>query len=134
MKKIRFRAKRLDENRFCYGVPTYQYDINWDEKNSDMPDRIWYMLDDYLDLIEIDETTISQFTTFKDKNGVDVYENDICSVGYFKNAIVVFWEYGWHFESAKDTHHSFRTAMHTIEVVGNTQDNPELLSTPTAVL
>lgn len=68
-----------------------------------------------------------QYTGLKDKKGVEIYEGDIVNSNYFKNASVVFWRYGWHFNAGKDNHYSFNTASHSFEVIGNIHENPELL-------
>jgi len=73
---------------------------------------------------------IMHYTGLKDKNGVEIYEGDIVNSNYFKNATVVFWRYGWHFNTGKDNHHSFNTASHSFEVIGNIHENPELLEQP----
>jgi hypothetical protein len=71
---------------------------------------------------------VRQFTGLKDKNGVDIYEGDIINSNYFKNGKVVFWRYGWHFNTGKDCHHSFNTSSHSFEVIGNIYETPELLN------
>lgn len=70
---------------------------------------------------------LMQFTGLTDKNGVEIYEGDIVNSSYFKKGIVVFWENGWYFEVSGNSHHSFNTARHSFEIIGNIHSNPELL-------
>jgi len=70
---------------------------------------------------------LEQFTGEYDKNGKEIYENDIVNSNYFKNGKVVFWRSGWHFNTGKDCHHSFNTSKHSFEIIGNIHENPELL-------
>ena len=78
--------------------------------------------------IEMAEVTLMQFTGLKDKNGVEIYEGDICD---FKTVAL--------FESKKDVVNYFRGGYQigeyymsyinhlTIRVIGNIHQNPELL-------
>ena len=94
----------------------------------------------------------NQFTGLKDKNGKEIYEGDIMKItleglGFWKKqkdlerigeviynedyaGFIVEWEY------SKNQHHESLNCdiACTGEVIGNIYENPELLSTPTAVL
>lgn len=121
MREIKFRA--FDE-------------LNKEMRYSDKHDGEFYMnLKGLLYMYGIPKTdnyyknyNVMQFTGLKDKNGIDIYEGDIVNSNYFKNGIVVFWRYGWHFNTGKDCHHSFNTSTHSFEIIGNIYEHPNLLN------
>lgn len=93
--------------------------------------ELWYIenkgiKEGLLDLV-LNDVIIEQLTGVKDKNGVDIYEGDICNSSYFKKAEVVFWQNSWHFKVDNFYHHSFNTAIHSFEIIGDIKENPELL-------
>lgn len=81
-------------------------------------------------IIEIDPTTLCQFTGLTDKNDQKIWENDILDCG---NKLRVSWNHfkaswvlskkGWMYN------HFFGEAVEPedVEVIGNIFDNPELL-------
>ena len=86
---------------------------------------------------EIEVESIMQYTGLKDKNGVEIYEDDIIIVD--NENYKVFQEFGcWiydHFIGTGDFHLSyfhdisinFTDYHHDCEVIGNIHANPELL-------
>ena len=75
MKKIKFRGKDIDTNKWVFGyVGEYGYNMDnlhfmiscW-EKNIEFPDGT-------LNFFEVIPETISQFTGEQDDNGNDIYE------------------------------------------------------------
>lgn len=80
---------------------------------------------------------IMQFTGLKAKNGKEIYEGDIfhCNnVNYVLKYEILGGAYTVH-NIKDDTDERFlHHCNHQIEVIGNIHENPELLSTPTAVL
>ncbi len=62
---------------------------------------------------------IMQYTGLKDKNGVEIYEGDVVSIGRKEPEIYVVKWIGQRFYPA--------LTSFTVEVIGNIYENPELL-------
>lgn len=129
MRTIKFRGQRFDK-KFVYGYVQYFKDT--DE----------YAIDDYA----VNEDSISQFTGLYDKNGTEIYENDILKVktneGREYNPLLVVYSevYGGFCLLSKNALNITPDKPHRpinpnwwdrfkdeIEVIGNIHDNPELL-------
>jgi len=95
----------------------------WDEKNK----RMIYNLrmfdlsdaDEKLSIAELEECPLMQYTELKDKNGKEIYENDIVLVPYnrFGNIIVEYKE---------GTPVISKYKVSECRVVGNIYETPEL--------
>lgn len=143
MREIKFRGKRLDNGEWVVGS---LFNSIW-RKSAD-GSRVCYifpdnMLDDngggdcWEDFAEVAEqyevapATVGQLTGLKDKNGREIYEEDILldESGVYA---VVYYSMGTFcvdFGEGFDLQY-FTDGIHEIcDVVGNIHDNPELLKT-----
>ncbi len=75
--------------------------------------------------------TVGQFTGLRDSDGREIYEGDIIKVRthnpywrFRRNFLVTWGEDGWLLDG--DSLYSW-FSFHTLEVIGNIHDNPDLL-------
>ena len=141
MREILFRGKRLDNGEWVYGSLFVGF-----KKSYICPEAIaMYNFDGALCLggfVEVDPSTIGQYTGLEDKNGKRIFEGDIVhilgnqsvadwkSVNY--NALIAFLDGGFCAIDGTIEEHAFRRYAlarmdFDLEVIGNAHDNPELL-------
>ncbi len=117
MRKIKFRAKRSDDGKWVFGDLTHEYRIT---REKDIP---CIRVARY----NIDESSIGQFTGITDKNGKEIYFDDIVRNKYGDIGSVI-WFSDWTLRvdwGGGDIH--FIDPEWGLEVIGNIHDNPELL-------
>lgn len=93
-----------------------------------------------IELFQIDENTVGQYTGIKDKNGVEIYEGDVIEIhhgnGNKTTGVVFYWDrfcaVFLMMESGEprclfQEWGAFRKCVYAyIQVIGNVFDNPEL--------
>jgi len=80
---------------------------------------------------EREDCVLQQFTSLKDKNGVDIYEGDIVKTNYGKMGVVKFHKERASFIINDNEHFNCQLfqEMPYLEIIGNIYENPELLNT-----
>ena len=124
-----FRAKRIDNDEWVYGLPSCDEDGEIEEI------EVWS--EDDINFYSVDPETICQCTGIKDKNGNLIWENDICDRKEEYPEIVKYnkgdWTLDYSYSKDKDSGYCFCNLgfyvleRKCVEVIGNTFDNPELL-------
>lgn len=137
MREILFRGKAINRNKgyhrtkytngdWVYGLITRLYDEQFENLPAEMTNEYG------ISGIEIDHSTIGQYTGLTDKTGKKIFEGDILAIG--EN------EQQYQTVSVGYKNGAFRVSHYAInllecrnvetEVIGNIYDNPELLRTP----
>ena len=160
MREILFKAKRIDNGEWVEG-----YVVKFGKESSDEKDRfgildktiltalikhtngkVTMMKPDYayhnIEIVEVNPSTICQYTGLTDKNGNKIWENDVLEWKY-ENAPSDYYECVWikdecafafrhckyrnHYENPVDCYDDNYTDAFWMDVIGNIFDNPELL-------
>ena len=130
MRAIKFRGKRLDDKSWVYGylVPV----VNREEKQMHIVTEI---RGGSIQGFAVDPETVGQYTGMHDKNGNEVYEDDI--VRYrttderytrnpcFSTLIIHYEESSARFQAGGIYWDTLRSEK--VEVIGNTYDNPNAI-------
>lgn len=129
MREIKFRGKRLDNGEWVDGFVLF---------SQDKSEAVIAKLTATESVCEnVDPATVGQFTGNRDNNGKEIYEGDII-IEKLRRArkdgerlVICFddFEYDGKNANGATTSLSLLVEYHTIEVIGNIHDNPELLKT-----
>lgn len=97
---------------------------------SDQTAYIWDEKSEEGEIVGLDEINLLQFTGLHDKNGMEIYEGDICwlNVNWADRLVQVYWDEeqcGFRGRSLHDDYPWNLTYVKT--VIGNIYKNPELL-------
>lgn len=118
-REIKFRGKSVSTGEWVYGGY-----YNWGDKpyiiQKDVWDKSYFMAH----MIEVDPKTVNQFAFITDRNGKEMYENDIIEYESYDGKTyrlqAAHLKYFHHWQETEDNE--------TVRVIGNVHDNPELLN------
>lgn len=142
MRTIKFRGKRLDDNRWIYGDLMRHQD-----GDTFIGDNTHYWTDDgyhnneYEEVRAVEDDTVGQYTGIKDATGREIYEDDIVRLSFNKSpylnceAYVAYDQGEWVCKSLLLKYvpsqcllfFGYKAGLYKIEVIGNIHDNPELM-------
>lgn len=122
-----FRAKRIDNDEWVYGLPSCNKDGEIAEiEEWDGEDIIFYT---------VDPSTICQCTGLRDKNDKLIWEKDVVRVTINSGSTICRCAFAdivaqfqlWQEHTIKRTSTVLNLGNYECEVIGNIFDNPELL-------
>lgn len=131
-REIKFRGKSKKTGKWIYGYYFKNRGIDFIAPDEFANGKTW---EDY----EVIPETVGQFTGQLDKNGKKIYEGDII-IEKLRRArkdgerlAICFDDFEWRGKNANGstTSLSLLFEYHTVEVIGNIHDNPELLKAET---
>lgn len=128
MREIKYRAWIIEELRMT-PVNVFELDANRIKcDHEDMDGTYAYYQNRHN---KKQEFIPLEFTGLKDKNGKEVYEEDIINHLKYGGKFKILWNKdaaGWAMESLDGVRHMFLSALCEIEVIGNVFENKELLN------
>lgn len=102
----------------------------WDEEELIFHNGKWYedwrAFEDGMSL-NMDQCEVMQYSGLKDKNGVEIYEGDICYDFYSEENGVVKFDEGKFVYDKETQCYDLSEVTGDIELIGNIYENPELV-------
>lgn len=125
MREILFKAKRKDNGEWAEGLLVFLTKINLANAETVLAIQRFA-----LGSVEIDDSTICQYTGLTDKNGNKIWENDVVKDTdiHLLGSVEYDEEHGMYvINEVNDGYQNFQEFWSCTEVIGNIFDNPELL-------
>ena len=147
MREILFRGKRIDNGDWVEGY-LYEHEpplVGIVSENDEPEASKWFIartgfadwnMPRPVEIVEVDPSTVGQYTGLTDKNGKRIFEGDILKRYYddlyADDAVIVWFNNGW---CAKDvtnmTYEAYSIFKGDVipyaEIIGNIHDNPEYM-------
>lgn len=125
MRKIKFRAWDKAMNWMVYDVQN-AYDGMWSDKNTDEINDHYNYVSTMQSFMNEKEFGFMQYTGRVDKNGTEIYEDDLVADECGRIYRVVFKGDCWRCEPVKG-YSKNRWISNQLEIVGNVYENSELI-------
>lgn len=125
-REIKFRGKRLDNGKWLVGDLIenqgrfFIYHATSETTIEDDYGRISILA------VEVDPSTVGQYTGMKDKNGREIYEDDIVRCNEYIGKVI--FESGMFARKVKNVSAPLSSLLLVTEVISNIHDNPQLLN------
>ena len=122
-REIKFRAWDKENKKMKYNITGIEYGNGDGNINGIFIDG---------DIHEIEKIELMQYTGLHDKNGKEIWENDIVEItreGIYEKGIIIF-KNGCFFIKSKENLlalYNCELNNYKVKVIGNITDNPELL-------
>lgn len=136
MHEILFRGERTDNGEWVEGYLVIADERCFIAKYPECITSLYYPDDIYsfTSFVEVDPSTVGQYTGLTDKNGKKIFEGDIVKGLFVFGEIssVVIFKYGyfgieWNIDEIKVLDPFLGLRNIECEIIGNIHDNPELL-------
>lgn len=128
-REIKFRGKSAENHRGIASNPAGKGEWVYGSLGHDPRDGSFSIFEEELNYwVRVEPDTVGQFTGLKDKNGREIYEGDIVRIDWMNDLYSVVYDCASFLISATGTiRHDLFNVVKGAEVLGNINDNPELL-------
>ena len=131
-RELLFRGKSIGTDEWLYGH-LFNYGLTAPTNVPCISVCVPTSWEEAYNLYAVHPDTIGQYTGLKDKNGKEIDEGDIVTIGYTLKAVVIWFNGSFRFKdelSCKATYlDDIGTVIRDYDVciIGNIHDNPELM-------